>query len=64
MIGTTVDVLVEERLDETTFIGRSEFDAPEVDGIFYLTARNADIKTIIRARVTGSTEYDLMGEPA
>ncbi|MBN1531701.1 MAG: 30S ribosomal protein S12 methylthiotransferase RimO [Spirochaetes bacterium] len=64
MIGSTVRVLVEERLDAKTFIGRSEYDAPEVDGIFYLTARDAAIKSIVRARVTGAAEYDLYGEPA
>ncbi len=63
MIGTTVPVLVEERLDERTFLGRSEYDAPEVDGIFYLTARDARIKSIVPALVTGAAEYDLYGEP-
>ncbi|MBN1497975.1 MAG: 30S ribosomal protein S12 methylthiotransferase RimO [Spirochaetes bacterium] len=62
MIGDVVRVLVEEQIDETTWAGRTEYDAPEVDGIFYLTARNVRIHSIVNARVTGSTEYDCIGE--
>ncbi|PKL37909.1 MAG: 30S ribosomal protein S12 methylthiotransferase RimO [Spirochaetae bacterium HGW-Spirochaetae-1] len=62
MIGSTVNVLVEERLDEKTCVGRSEFDAPEVDGVFYLTTTMDLINTIVRARVTDAVEYDLIGE--
>ncbi len=64
MIGQEVRVLVEEQIDETTWAGRTEYDAPEVDGIFYLTARDVRIHSIISARVTGSTEYDCIGERA
>jgi ribosomal protein S12 methylthiotransferase len=64
MIGETVHVLVEERVDEETWAGRTEYDAPEVDGIFYLTGRDAGINSIVTARITGATEYDLQGELA
>ncbi len=62
MDGAVVPVLVEERIDETAWAGRSIYDAPEVDGIFYLTAKEARINSIVKARVTGSAEYDLFGE--
>ena len=62
MTGMELDVLVEERVDENMFIGRTEFDAPEVDGVFYLTAKIDPVNTIVRARVTDSAEYDLFGE--
>ena len=62
MIGSDVGVILEERLDDATFAGRSEYDAPEVDGIFYLTASGAGLNSIVRAKVTGSSEYDLYGE--
>ncbi len=64
MIGGKVRVLVEERVDGETWAGRTEHDAPEVDGIFYLTGRSAGIKSIVTARITGATEYDLQGELA
>ncbi len=43
-------------------IGRSEFDAPEVDGIFYLTGEGLCINSIVMAQVTDAIEYDLIGE--
>ncbi len=61
MIGSEVMVMVEERIDEQTFLCRTEFDAPEVDGFFYLTADEAPRNTIVKARVTDAVEYDLMG---
>jgi len=62
MTGMELDVLVEERVDESMYIGRTAFDAPEVDGVFYLTANIDPVNTIVRARVTDTTEYDLFGE--
>jgi ribosomal protein S12 methylthiotransferase len=61
LIGQTVRVLVEERIDEKTWAGRTEYDAPEVDGIFYLTGADLSINSIVKARVTDSTEYDASG---
>ena len=62
MIGEIVSVLVEEQVDETTYAGRSEFDAPDVDGIFYLTSEKNILHSIVRAAVTDAVEYDLIGE--
>ncbi len=61
MIGRTVRVLVEEKVDDEHWMGRTEYDAPEIDGIFYLTAKNIDVNTIIDAKVIDSSEYDLIG---
>lgn len=61
MIGKMVEVLVEEKLGKGRWIGRSEFDAPEVDGIFFLTAKSAELHSIVKAEVTGAAEYDLYG---
>ncbi len=61
MIGMELDVLVEEPAGEGRWLGRSEFDAPEVDGIFFLTAEGASVNSIVRAVVTGAEEYDLIG---
>lgn len=61
MVGSEVRVLIDERIDRQTWAGRTEFDAPEVDGIFYLTAKNVSLNTIVKAKVTDSFEYDLTG---
>ena len=62
MIGSELNVLIEGKIDESTYFGRTEFDAPEVDGIFYLTAKNAAVNSIIKARVIDALDYDLIGE--
>lgn len=62
LIGTEVDVIVEEIIDDNTCMGRSIYDAPEVDGVFYLTCGSERVNSIVRAQVTDSYEYDLIGE--
>ncbi len=61
-IGTTVQVLVEEQVDDSNYIGRTQYDAPEIDGIFFLTAHNVRVNDIITARITDTLEYDRIGE--
>ena len=63
LVGKEIHVVVEEKLEDNIYLCRSEYDAPEVDGFFYLTAQMAPLKSIIPVRVTDSTEYDLIGAP-
>jgi len=64
-IGKTVKVLVEESLENDLFAGRTNFQAPEVDGISYInTSRlpfDLKIGSFTDMRVTDAMEYDLMG---
>jgi ribosomal protein S12 methylthiotransferase len=60
-IGTTVRVLVEEDTGNGTWIGRTEFDAPEVDGVFFLTGSGIALHDIVTAKVNDAVEYDLEG---
>jgi ribosomal protein S12 methylthiotransferase len=65
-VGRTIDVLVEDVQPENgRVIGRSQWDAPDIDGQV-IVARATGIKPgdMIAVRVTGSDEYDLFGEPA
>jgi ribosomal protein S12 methylthiotransferase len=61
-VGKTIDVIVDE-VDEDGVIGRSKWDAPEIDGSVFLN-RAAAVKPgdIVRARVTNADEYDVWGE--
>jgi ribosomal protein S12 methylthiotransferase len=64
-IGKTLKVLVEERMKDEMkhYIGRSEFDAPDVDGVVHVRAdKPLRIGEFIQVRVTGSMEYDLQGD--
>ena len=64
-IGKTIDVLIEEREDEKRFIGRSKYDAPEVDGnveVYTNGDENINIGDIVKVNITHHTEYDLIGD--
>ncbi|TVX97597.1 30S ribosomal protein S12 methylthiotransferase RimO [Cohnella terricola] len=62
-VGRTLDVLV-ERYDgrSDVFIGRSQYDAPEVDGEVYITNCPVQIGEMGKVRITHAYEYDLSGE--
>ena len=66
MVGREVDVLVEKKSNESdlVWVGRIAQQAPEIDGITYLgSAEHVKVGDIVRAKVTQSTDYDLVAEP-
>lgn len=65
-VGKCIDVLIEEELDSSReFIGRGQGDAPEIDGLVYVKATSQlEIGSIVRVKINGALEYDLMGEIA
>ncbi len=64
MVGRELDVMVEGRLvDEDTYVSRTYMDAPGVDGLLFInTEQNLMSGDIVKVRVTGANEYDLIGE--
>ena len=62
-VGRTLDVLV-ERYDgrSDVYIGRSQYDAPEVDGEVYVSGIRTELGEIRKVRITHAYEYDLSGE--
>lgn len=64
MVGKTVEVMIEGKLaDENAYVGRTYQDAPNVDGmIFVNTALELMSGDFARVLITGSVEYDLIGE--
>jgi ribosomal protein S12 methylthiotransferase len=64
----TIDVLIEERQEtsksaEKEYIGRSQFDAPEVDGsVFVRSKKTLQLGSIVPVHITDTLEYDLVGE--
>jgi len=67
-LETTCEVLLEEAPEEGLFIGRTMFQAPEVDGLTYVRTPGGHPKLavgrFVRARIVDTLEYDLVGEPA
>jgi ribosomal protein S12 methylthiotransferase len=63
-----LDVLLEESPETGLYIGRTQFQAPEVDGLTYVQSRESHrplaVGQFIRTRIIDTLEYDLVGEPA
>ncbi len=64
MIGRKLLVMIEGKVvDENAFVGRTYKDAPNVDGLIFIQAERELVSgEFVYAKVTGSYEYDLMGE--
>jgi len=61
-LGKQVRVLIEEEQDGA-YIGRSQADAPEVDGLVYVHARRLLKRgEFVEVKITDTLEYDLVGE--
>jgi len=67
LIGREVEVLVEGHSDESdlVWVGRTSQQAPEIDGITYVSGFEEDLKpgTILQGRVEQVTDYDLVVGP-
>jgi len=61
-VGRTIDVIVDE-VDEEGAVGRSQWDAPEIDGSVFLNGETV-VKPgdMVEARVTHADKYDLWAE--
>ncbi len=62
-VGRTIEVII-DRLEAKRAVGRSKWDAPEIDGLVFIpgTAGHAP-GDIIRAKVKRADAYDLWAEP-
>ena len=61
-IGRVLDVLVEEKSEANMFIGRTYFQAPEVDGITYINSKQLQPGKFAGIKITDAFEYDLAGK--
>ena len=65
-IGQTLEVLVEEAVEDRLYAGRATFQAPEVDGMTYVKfgegQPDARTGSFVWIKVTDAMEYDLIGD--
>ncbi|MCM8783278.1 MAG: 30S ribosomal protein S12 methylthiotransferase RimO [Candidatus Omnitrophica bacterium] len=63
-IGKSIKVLIDEKLpeDSFTFLGRTEYDAPEVDGGVIIRDKSLKPGEFIKAKVIDTWEYDLLAQ--
>ncbi|MBR2943185.1 MAG: MiaB/RimO family radical SAM methylthiotransferase, partial [Clostridia bacterium] len=60
-VGTTCRVLVEKKKGKR-YVGRSEYEAPEIDGCIYFGSEEPiEIGTFVDVKITSARAYDLMG---
>ena len=64
LVGKKLKVLVEEKEDDgTTYVGRSEFDAPEIDNSVIIGAdKELKIGDFVDVIITDAMDYDIIGE--
>lgn len=49
--------------DKDVFLGRTQYDAPEVDGCVYVKSKKSlQPGDFVQVKVTDTLEYDLVGE--
>ena len=64
LLGKTLEILLDEPGEgPDQFLGRTQADAPEVDGLMYVKLSGShQAGDFVEARVTDTLEYDLVGE--
>ncbi len=62
-IGKTLKVLVEEKSEDASYVGRSEFDAPEIDnGVLFTSEKELEPGSFASVKISDAFDYDLTGE--
>ena len=62
-IGSTFRVLVDERRDDGTLVGRHQGQAPTVDGVTLIRSCDASPGDFVSVRCVGRDTYDLVATP-
>jgi len=62
-IGRTLEVLVDEKCDDGTYMGRTQFDAPDIDnGVIFTSDRDLVPGQFVNVTVIDAFDYDLTGK--
>lgn len=62
-IGRVVPILVEGYSEETELLlqGRTSFQAPDIDGVTYISEGQAEVGDLVMVEITDAHDYDLVG---
>jgi ribosomal protein S12 methylthiotransferase len=61
-LGHRYRVLIEEQPEAGLYLGRTDFQAPDVDGVTFVYADHLSIGDRVEVTITDAHEYDLSGE--
>jgi ribosomal protein S12 methylthiotransferase len=61
-VDQTYTVLVEKKIEDNLYCGRTAFQAPEVDGLTYIHSKHLQLGAFYDVKIRDALEYDLIGE--
>ena len=63
-LGRTLEVIIDEE-ERDGYLGRTQSDAPEVDGLVYVSSgRKLKAGEFVKVAINDTLEYDLVGRVA
>jgi len=60
-VDKVFEVIIEENPEAGVYIGRTKFQAPDVDGVTFIYSDGLEIGTSVNVRITDAYEYDISG---
>jgi ribosomal protein S12 methylthiotransferase len=62
-VGKSMEVLIDSYIpgQKNAYVGRSFADAPEIDGVVYVTGEKLKTGQIVQCEIVASKDYDLIG---
>ena len=61
-VGQVLQVLVEDRDEDGSYVGRTEYDAPEIDNaVLFTSDRELKAGDIVKVEIIDAFDYDLVG---
>lgn len=61
-VGQVLQVLVEDRDEDGSYVGRTEYDAPEIDNsVLFTSDRELKAGDMVRVEIIDAFDYDLVG---
>jgi ribosomal protein S12 methylthiotransferase len=62
LVGYELDAMIDSKIEEGVFEGRTYADAPEIDGTIYVTGDELEVGQMVPVEIVESRDYDLVGE--
>ncbi len=61
LVGYELDVLIDDQIDDETWVGRTFADAPEIDGNVYVKGAGLNCGEFLPVQIEARQDYDLVG---
>jgi ribosomal protein S12 methylthiotransferase len=63
LIGYELDCLIDDQVDESTWVGRLYADAPDIDSQVYVRGEGLAVGDLVPVEIVGREDYDLVAVP-